>query len=570
MTLKLQDDILLKYNNFTIKDSKGIDSLKVKIEASHAGIINKNDVFYTPKSLRQGSDTLVNPYTKTLQRKHYNKSVGKIEKSYYVDTVNKNDVYYKAIEEAKTPADLVNSVNTYLQSSVYKNSNKKGLGALYIEGVIYDNSKITELQDRVSGHVSIAGDSTRAFCSICAKTAGTCTHKPGSTYNRRKAFIIVDSSELDHVSFEEHPADDQTHTYILQDSEIYSSLDILDFNEKGPNMKLTLDDLKQKLSDTSSLFTEFNIKPELELKDSEFDSDYLVDKLLPLTTPQALYIASKLVLELQDSEDKDFLTDKVTAQMDKVLEGKTLEEIEETILVVAVPEEPTVDPVVTEPVLAAPADTSKEEVLLQLKTLATQLSELSTSVLSLKDSASAKQGTLIQKELTMLRSDSILKDKIINSLTAELKTAILDQVVTKIKDSAKKDQFLTQVADKSLAEVKTAIAILDCYLEDTPVVEPEQKPIAIQDNALNTPEPELVPVPVATAILDSATKTDEELAAEEKNKVVESYVEKLEIKDSVLSRKSFETTFKEIVRDHGLDVARDFSNQIKDKKYSIK
>ena len=570
MTLKLQDDILLKYNNFTIKDSKDISSLKVKIEASHAGVINKNDVFYTPKSLRQGSDTLVNPYTKTLQRKHYNKSVGKIEKSYYVDTVNKNDVYYKAIEEAKTPADLVNSVNTYLQSSVYKNSNKKGLGALYIEGVIYDNSKIIELQDRVAGHVSIAGDSTRAFCSICAKTAGTCTHKPGSTYNRRKAFIIVDSSELDHVSFEEHPADDQTHTYILQDSEIYSSLDILDFNEKGQNMKLTLDDLKQKLSDTSSLFTEFNIKPELELKDSEFDSDYLVDNLLPLTTPQALYIASKLVLELQDSEDKDFLTDKVTSQIEKVLEGKTLEEIEPTILAVTMTEDPIVEPVVEEPVVAAPVDSTKEEVLLQLKTLATQLSELSTSVLSLKDSTAAKQSTLAQKELATLRSDSLLKDKIINSLTAELKTAILDQVITKIKDSAKKDQFLSQVADKSLAEVKTAIAILDCYLEDTPVVEPEQKPIAIQDNALNTPEPELEPVPVATAILDSATKTEEELAAEEKNKVVESYVEKLEIKDSVLSRKSFETTFKEIVRDHGLDMARNFSNQIKDKKYSIK
>ena len=68
--MQFKDDVY-----FTIADSSSVlklrpSQVKVKIEASHAGIINKNNVFYTPKALKEGAETLLEPYPKVLQKSH--------------------------------------------------------------------------------------------------------------------------------------------------------------------------------------------------------------------------------------------------------------------------------------------------------------------------------------------------------------------------------------------------------------------------------------------------------------------------------------------------------------------
>lgn len=560
----LNDLIKIKINKeklLDIRDSvdKDISSLNVKIESSHSGIINGNNVFYTPKSLRQGAETLVNPYAKNLQRRHYNKSVGPIKKAYYTQTVENGNQYLNAIESAKTPLDLVDAVNTYLTSTTYKSRQTLGLGALFIEGSIFDVNKIKELKDNAVGHVSIAGDSTSAYCSICAKHAGTCSHEPGKTYNRRKAFTIVDAALLDHVSFEDYPADSATKTYLLEDELIASHLDITDITQtqQGTSMKLTLQEIKDKLSNVEELYTSLNINKTLALKDSEQDSDYLFteEKLLALNTKQAIYIAQTILTELEDSEDKEFLVAKVEEAKKDVLGEITFEELTAEVLA---KEE-------AEPEVKEVAKIDNTEVLTAISTLTAKLEELQTSVVGLQD---AKSSTLAQKELVALRADLKNKNTLVAQLTSELKDAILNEVSSKIEDADKKAKLLEQLADKSVAEIKTAVALLDSVSTKPAAVEPPATPeTTIEDSKKEaTPDLSVVNKIEATEIMDNKEKTPEEIEIEDSINLVNTLVTSLALEDSaVLTQTQFAKEYKKIVNTHGFKVAKQFADTLKNK-----
>lgn len=559
VTLKINKDKLLEIMDSA---SDSVKSLKVKIESSHSGIINKNDVFYTPKSLRQGAETLVNPYNKNLQRKHYNKSVGPINKAYYEDSVNLDNEHLLKIEDATTPENLVSAVNEYLNSTTYKTRKELGLGALFIEGDIFDTNKIQELRDNAVGHVSIAGDSTKAYCNICAKAAGTCSHERGKTYNRRKAFIIVDSALLDHVSFEEYPADYATKTYLLQDETITSHLDITDITQttKGTSMKLTLQELKDKLSNTEELYTSLKINKTLTLKDSEQDSDYLFteEKLLPLNTKQALYIAKTLLVDLEDSEDKVFLASKVEEVSKELLGDLTDEELALEMTKEEVTE------VVQETATSTPG-ISETLILNAISELTTKLNELQTSMTTIQDS---KPSTLLQKEVAALRSDLKNKNTLVTQLTSELKDAILVEVSSKIQDSDKKAKLLEQLADKSVAEIKTAIALLDSVSEVNPEITPPviAKEVEVLDSQTKEKELELVDANKAADTMDTKEKTPEEIELEDSASLVDALLTSLALEDSAdLTQSQFAKEYKKIVSQHGFKVAKQFADKLKNK-----
>ena len=54
----------------SIKSNEKIVSLSLNIKASHAGKVNGNYVFYTPRSMKQGSTTLIEPFKKHLQKQN--------------------------------------------------------------------------------------------------------------------------------------------------------------------------------------------------------------------------------------------------------------------------------------------------------------------------------------------------------------------------------------------------------------------------------------------------------------------------------------------------------------------
>lgn len=561
--MQFKDDVY-----FTISDSSAVlksqpEKVNVKIEASHAGIINKNNVFYTPKALKEGANTLLEPYPKVLQKRHYSKSVGPISKAYYINTVDTKSSLYEAIEVASNPPELVSAVNKYLSSPLYKNNITKGLGALYIEGTIYDKQKILDLKDSRGGHVSVAGDSFSAYCSICASVVYQCNHIPGTTYNRRKAFIIVDSSKFDHISFEDDPADTATHTYIL-DNINSSKLEIIDNDKiKGQTMKITISDLKSKLADLSALYKEYKIASTVEVKDSETDSDYLFveDKLLPLNSQQNLFIALKLLDTLEDSADKDFLSEKIESFKELIAKDMTVEDLENTVVAKeSVQEEatPAVEaegktPEVVEEVAADVI--SKSELLAAIGDLSAKIESIQTSVVSLQDSAAVSATSLQKQEIDALRRDLNIKGSLITELQSKLKSAIIDNALFKIKDAAKKEAFKEKVADKSLAEIQVAIELIDSLQEESAPVEHKTEV-----------DTEIKQVPVEIAIEDSNQNSE----IDEQEKLMLELFDSASsfAKNDVIQHKDFVEIFRDTVTNHGYSLAKELSKKIK-QKYTI-
>lgn len=561
--MQFKDDVY-----FTISDSSAVlksqpEKVNVKIEASHAGIINKNNVFYTPKALKEGANTLLEPYPKVLQKRHYSKSVGPISKAYYIDTVDTKSNLYEAIEVASNPPELVSAVNKYLSSPLYKNNITKGLGALYIEGTIYDKQKILDLKDSRGGHVSVAGDSFSAYCSICASVVYQCNHIPGTTYNRRKAFIIVDSSKFDHISFEDDPADTATHTYIL-DNINSSKLEIIDNDKiKGQTMKITISDLKSKLADLSALYKEYKIASTVEVKDSETDSDYLFveDKLLPLNSQQNLFIALKLLETLEDSADKEFLSEKIESFKELLAKDMTVEDLENTVVAKESVQEgatPAVEaqgktPEVVEKVAADVI--SKSELLAAIGDLSAKIESIQTSVVSLQDSATVSATSLQKQEIDALRRDLGIKSNLISELQSKLKSAIIDNALFKIKDAAKKEAFKEKVADKSLAEIQVAIELIDSLQEESVPVEHKTEG-----------DTEIKQVPVEIAIEDSNQNSE----IDEQEKLMLELFDSASsfAKNDVIQHKDFVEIFRDTVTNHGYSLAKELSKKIK-QKYTI-
>lgn len=223
-----------------IKDSLNISSANIKIEAAHSGVINGNHLFYLPSALTTAAET-ANVFPKPLQKKHYDKTLGYIYNTTYEEKDTDSE-YYKAICNYKDAKDLVSSVKKYITTDEYKR-NKTGFGVLVSKARLFNPSKIRDLQNGDSGTVSVAG-SGAAVCSICAGFISDCPHKLGRTYQGQTCFGIVGNFALDHISFETIPANWETNSIIIADSQLSGKLE---FIKEGQPM--TLEELKGKLSE---------------------------------------------------------------------------------------------------------------------------------------------------------------------------------------------------------------------------------------------------------------------------------------------------------------------------------
>lgn len=436
--------------------------LRVRIEASHAGIINGNNVFYTPKALREGAVTLVEPFEKHLQRKHYSTALGVIKKAYYQES---EDILTKKLDAAKTPLQLTQVVNEYIKSPEFKNT-PKGIGALFVEGDIHSEHKINELRDSSGGFVSIAGGSARAFCNLCASPAGTCSHEAGKTYNKRKAFIIFDSAVLDHISFEEYPADWDTNTKIIADSGSTKpeqfSLAILDYNHKilGKNMTdknsaSVLADFKAKLGKIEDLYTEFNLKTPVSITDSLTPTEYLFaeDKILSLDSKENLLVGFKTLAEIEDSltvVEKDYLRSKLDDQYAIIVGDLSLDELETQLT--SVQDSATLE--------EQPEPETPSEFELKITQL---LDSHLTKVLGEKQEAGNE---LLKSEIRALKNEKIANLTLIQELTTELRDSLLNTLTSKVSDV----NYIAKVKDSSIKEIKLAIELADA-LEVPQVIE---------------------------------------------------------------------------------------------------
>lgn len=327
----------------SVNPKEQIVSLSLNIKASHTGKVNGNFVFYTPRSMRNGSNTLVSPFKKHLQKLHKGDAVGVINSAEYKDYAGnysqKVQQMNDKINSATSRVALVNAVNELVRSPEYKDRDYKGLGVLSVSAELFDSEVIHDLTSGDNkGTVSIGGNSDRVYCSICSNLFDKDhEHKRGKTYDGMTCFAIYDNMFLDHIGFVPDPADNNTETNIINDSlqeENSTAVTIDNFkiqdNLQGHSMNI--EQLKQSATSAETLINLELISKDLKDVQKESlttqltadmkttrKSSYLFseDKLLPLTSKQSVAVAILAVEALEDSPEKKVLQDILATHKEK-------------------------------------------------------------------------------------------------------------------------------------------------------------------------------------------------------------------------------------------------------------
>lgn len=576
-------------NTLEIEDAlKENKSISLKIDAAHAGTLNGNFLFYTPKALSKGSLSLKKFY-KPLQKAHYDKTLGYIYDSSYepLDTSSK---YYKGIVEAENPKDLVDTVKKYIRSRDYKNS--PGFGVLTAKAKLYDKKKIDAFKNNDIGTVSVGGDCTQAYCSICYNHIAECGHKLGHRYDGETCIgIVADDLEVDHISFEAIPANWETKSLVIQDSQLTGTLEIL--TEEGHPMNLTLNELREKLAGSiEEVLKELDLVSYLEqyVQDTKSarKSSFLLasDKLLPTNTPLTIYVAQKLISQLEESEDKevvvsalgslytDLFDGKTEEEVKSILEGTSQEKVEEVIIeaVKGDPEkaesgekggatreattevegaEEGASLSISDSDKIALAITDKLNLAIdeKLTALVSQLSEVFT-----KD-ASAKANRILEERIEAFKADLDTAEVYKNQITDELKESLLNQILLLTKGTVERESdYFKKLMNRSIQELKNT---LEDHLElfgkssTVEVTQPEVTPVL---QVADSNQFQKIDVTDASNAMEDNAEDQKALEIEDSDKVISEVVNSLP--EGKLSKAAYTKLYKDVYFKHGSVAAK--------------
>ena len=584
--MKINSVETISMNKLTIEDSSK-KPVSLKIEAAHAGIVNGNYIFYTPKALREGSKSL-KEFFKPLQKKHFDKTLGYIYDAVFEE--RQTSSYQSAIETASTPEELGKAVKAYYYSEEY-HQNKEGFGVLVSKARLYDDEKISKLAHNDRGYVSIAGDSSSAVCSICYGNAAECEHNLGTRYGNEVCFAIADSLELDHISFEDIPANWKTNTLIITDSQVLGKVELI---EEGQTMKLTLDAFKESLGNLDNILTELNLSKHLEAYKADIEAakggDFLFpkEKLLPLNTKLGVIVATKLLESLEDGTDKDTVATLVTKEYTKVLGEVSLEEAVEQLEVVVTEtkeeaEEVEEPAVVVEEVVPVTEEseekleiTDADQMVLKIvdslsNLVDTKLADLQSKVESLMIQDQAQhQNKIYEDHIDALKQDLVLAATTEAQLTAELQASLLGQIVL-LKQVDTGSEYYKKLETRSVKELQltledhvalqtgsgsvTFAPVDETVVESTPA---ETTTLSVTDSQKQVSEqvveePEQVDVTEAVASM-SSEEDKVTLQITDADTVVSKIVADLGTRS--LGKAEYASLYKATASDHGISTAK--------------
>ncbi len=221
--LRLKDNFVQSSN--VVQTSKG---LIVKIAATHAGIVNRNNMFYMPDKMKAGATSFYSPFQKPVLTNHNEEAspIGRIVAATYVDTSSyiKDKLRGKKIRDMIVTDKLIDSfcdgtmpvgaqidfVRTYLKDSILDDPDYEGLGFIEITAHITDKDAIEKFLDGRYLTGSVGAGTDRASCSVCKQDwskDGMCDHRPGKIYDGTKCYMIAGNFEYDEFSMVNKPAD---------------------------------------------------------------------------------------------------------------------------------------------------------------------------------------------------------------------------------------------------------------------------------------------------------------------------------------------------------------------------
>jgi hypothetical protein len=255
--------------------------LIVRIAATHAGIVNRNNMFYLPDKMRDGAKTFTEHFQKPILLNHdeHSDPIGRVVGARYVDTslFVKDKYRGKVVKDSFSkkigpfPEKLFDSfvdgsmgygsqvdfVRTYLRDNILDDPDYQGLGYVEITANITDEAAIEKFLDGryLTGSVGAATD--RASCAVCKQDwtkEGPCDHRPGKIYDGVKCHLIAGNFMYDEYSIANKPAD--RHSKVLE----------LNFNGVKDSIKVEDTDFSGKLYEVR---VEFPKEDDMKIKDSE-------------------------------------------------------------------------------------------------------------------------------------------------------------------------------------------------------------------------------------------------------------------------------------------------------------
>lgn len=549
----------------SIRCNEKIVSLSLNIKASHAGKVNGNYVFYTPRSMRQGSTTLIDPFKKHLQKLHRGDAVGVINDAYYVDYSENYSEEIQSIstriETAQNQLELVKAVKDLIKHNEYKNTTYKGLGVLTVSADLFDSTLINDLTTGDNkGKVSIGGNATRVYCSICGGLFGNeHKHKRGSTYDNETCFAIYDNMFLDHIGFVPDPADTSTETSIIQDSldneESVVTIDNFKIQDNKQGYLMNIEQLKQFASKADSLVN-LDIFSNLQEVQKEFLKDRLKesmkttrksaylftdDKLLPLTSKESVAIASLLVDQLEDSAEKNILADLIKVKKEAYFtENEDVSAYVTSLNLETKKEETEEETVEASEELAEASDTSTNKITEDVKAPETGFSNEAYESLIAKVVETAIE-KFVEKQTSAKVEDSVSYELLINTnkqlstdiaaldaanieLTNKYKTVIISQILTS-QGRQGDEQYAEILSARELTSLVDTFNDLE-YLSKTKSVDTNTSTM-VQDNktSIETEDD-------SKAVIQDSQKEPEQL-------------EKTELEDSLKNLKNEDNKTKE-------------------------
>ncbi len=291
VTLNLVDAVHIKDNLVGMANNQTMTSkgLLVRIAATHAGIVNRNNMFYMPDKMRAGAQTFVSPFQKPVLLNHNEESspIGRIVAATYVDTSSyiKDKLRGKKIRDMVVTDKLIDSfcdgsmaagaqidfVRTYLRDSILDDPEYQGMGYIDITAHITDMDAAQKFMDGRYLTGSVGAGTDRASCSVCKQDwskDGMCDHRPGKIYDGSKCYMIAGNFEYDEFSMVNKPAD--RHAKVLE----------LNFNGVRDNVRVEDIEFSGKLYEVRVAFPKE--EEVMKLKDNEITTT--TEVVPPVTT----------------------------------------------------------------------------------------------------------------------------------------------------------------------------------------------------------------------------------------------------------------------------------------------
>jgi hypothetical protein len=210
--------------------------LVVKLAATHAGLITRNNGFYMPDKMRAAVGSWTEHYNKPIQI-HHNDSpgdshdpVGRVIAARYVDTSIatidrfQNSILRDGFNKEVGTADkkfwdaFISDKTSFikklemmrLMDSVLNDTHYQGVGYIELTANITDPVAIQKVLDGRYLTGSVGAVSDKAVCSTCNTDwleEEHCGHRPGRVYDGKKCVVVAGNLEYDEYSFVNVPAD---------------------------------------------------------------------------------------------------------------------------------------------------------------------------------------------------------------------------------------------------------------------------------------------------------------------------------------------------------------------------